>query len=83
MREGDAKERSTDIELPRKGSESGLTVDTGENVEGELLWTLHDDVFAGGVPPDHVVVLWPLEEPVDASGGARGRGGGRLTRRVL
>lgn len=47
-------------------------------MEGELLGTLHDDVFAGGVPSDHVVVLWTLEEAGgDASGGGdggRGRG---------
>lgn len=58
----DGKERSTDVELPRKGSKSGLTVDTWEDMEGELLWTLHDDVFTGGIPSDHVMVLWTLEE---------------------
>lgn len=53
-------------------------------MEGELLGTLHDDVFAGGVPSDHVVVLWTLEEAGgDASGGGRGEGEGGLTRRVL
>lgn len=26
-------------------------------MEGELLWTLDDNVFAGGIPADHVVVL--------------------------
>lgn len=80
----DGKERSTDVELPRKGSESGLTVDAWEDVESELLRTFYDDVFAGGVPSDHVMVLWTLEETGKyASGASRGKEGRRLTRRVL
>lgn len=39
-----------------------MTVDAGEDVEGELLWSLDDDVLAGGVPADHVVVFLALEE---------------------
>lgn len=71
------KERSTDVELPREGSKSGLTVDAWEDVEGKLLWTLYDDVFAGRVPSDHVVVLWTLEEAGETRRtryGGRGRG---------
>jgi hypothetical protein len=35
-----------------------LTVYTWKNVEGELLWPLYDDMFAGSIPANHVVVLW-------------------------
>ena len=42
-------------------------------MESELLWSLNDDMFTGGIPADHVVVLWPLEEAwVVVSGGERG-----------
>jgi hypothetical protein len=30
-------------------------------MEGELLWTLNDDVLALGVPAYHMVVLWTLK----------------------
>lgn len=79
----DGGERSTDVELPRKGSESGLTVDAWEDVEGKLLRTFYDDVFAGRVPSDHVVVLWTLEKPGGTRREERGGGGTGLTRRVL
>jgi len=79
----DGGERSTDVELPRKGSESGLTVDAWEDVEGKLLGTFYDDVFAGGVPSDHVMVLWTLEKPGETRREERGGGGAGLTRRVL
>lgn len=39
-----------------------MTVDTGEDVEGELLRAFYDDVLPGWVPPDHMMVLWTLEE---------------------
>ena len=31
-------------------------------MEGELLWTFHNDVLPRGIPADHVVVLWPFQE---------------------
>ena len=31
-------------------------------MEGELFWSFDDDVLAGGIPANHVVVLWPFEE---------------------
>ena len=31
-------------------------------MEGELLWPFDDDVFAGRVPSNHVVVLRAFEE---------------------
>lgn len=31
-------------------------------MEGELLWSLYDDMFAGRIPSDHVMVFWPLEQ---------------------
>jgi hypothetical protein len=34
-----------------------LAIYAGENMEGELLWPLDDDVFSLGVPTDHMVVL--------------------------
>lgn len=46
-------------------------------MEGELFWTLDDDVLAGRVPSDHVMVLWTLEETGDASGEGLLGGGGR------
>ena len=47
-------------------------------MEGKLLWTFYDDMFAGGVPSDHVMVLWTLEETGgDALGEGRGMHGGR------
>jgi len=53
-------------------------------MESELLWALDDDVFTSGVPANHVVVLWALEE---AGRGERGLLRGikreRRTRRAL
>ena len=50
-------------------------------MEGELLWAFDDDVFAGGIPANHVVVLWPFEEAwVVVSGGERGKVGRVETR---
>lgn len=54
----DFAHETIDIELPREAGESGLTVYTWKNVEGELLWPLYDDMFAGSIPANHVVVLW-------------------------
>lgn len=34
-------------------------------MEGELLWTLDNDVFASWVPADHVVIFGALEETVN------------------
>ena len=34
-------------------------------MKSKLLWTLDDDVLAGGVPPDHVVILGALEQRVE------------------
>jgi len=31
-------------------------------MKGKLLWSFYDDVLAGRVPSDHVVVFWALEE---------------------
>ena len=50
-------------------------------MEGELFWPLDDDMLAGWIPPDHVVVLWPFEETwVVVSGGERGKVGRVETR---
>ena len=45
-----------------EAGEARLAVDGRKDVEGELLWTLDDDVVAGWVPADHVVVFRTLEE---------------------
>jgi hypothetical protein len=50
--------------LPREASEAGLSVDAGEDMKSELFWSLDDDVLAGLVPADHVVILGSLEETV-------------------
>ena len=62
--------------MPRKGSKSGLTVDAWEDVEGKLLGSFYDDVLAGRVPSDHVMVLWTFEEAGETRRvGDGGRGG--------
>jgi len=38
-------------------------------VEGELFWPLDNNVLAGRVPADHMVVLWTLEQTVVVSDG--------------
>ena len=45
------------VQLARETRKARLAVDTGEDVEGELFWSLDNDVLAGGIPADHVVVL--------------------------
>jgi hypothetical protein len=54
-------------------------------VKGELLWLLHDDVFPGWIPPNHMMVFQTLEKPAQKNvrrgqkegrkGGTRGRTG--------
>ena len=34
-------------------------------MESELFWTFYDDMLAGWVPSDHVVVFWAFEETVE------------------
>ena len=48
--------------MPREGSKARLAVNAGEDMEGKLFWSLDDDVLSGGIPPDHVVVLWTFKE---------------------
>ena len=61
-----------------------MTINAWKDMESELLWALDDDVFTSGVPANHVVVLWALEE---AGRGERGLLRGikreRRTRRAL
>ena len=45
-----------------EGSEAGLAVDGGEDVESELFWAFYDDVVSCRVPADHMVVVWLLEK---------------------
>ena len=42
-------------------------------MEGELLGAFDDDVFAGGIPANHVVVLWSLEKAGEEDVSARRR----------
>lgn len=44
-----------------EAGEARLSVDGRKDVEGELLWTLDDDMVPGWVPADHVVVFGLLE----------------------
>ena len=52
-------------------------------MKGELLWLLHDDVFPGWIPPNHMMVFQTLEKPAQKNvrrgkrkeGGMRGRTG--------
>ena len=50
--------------MARETGKTRLTVDAWEDMERELLWSFDDDVFAGRIPADHVVVLWSLEKTV-------------------
>jgi len=42
-----------------------LTIDAGEDMESQLLWPFYDDVFACGIPADHVMVFWAFKETID------------------
>jgi len=53
-----AAAQDTHIELPREAGESGLTVYTWENVEGELFWAFDDDMLSSRIPANHMVVFW-------------------------
>ena len=57
----------TYVKLPGEARKARLTVDAWEDMKGELLWPLYDDVLSCGVPANHVVVLWSLEK----AGGGR------------
>lgn len=48
--------------MPREAGETGLSVNAWKDMQSELLWPLDDDVLAGGIPADHVMVLRSLEE---------------------
>lgn len=39
-----------------------MAVDGGQDMERKLLWPLDDDVLAGGVPANHVLVFGAFEE---------------------
>jgi hypothetical protein len=52
--------RNTNVELTREAGKSRLTVYTWQNMKSKLLWSLHDDMFAGRVPPNHMVILRTL-----------------------
>lgn len=54
----------TDIELAGETSESRLAIDTGQDMDGELLGLFNNDVFTLRVPSNHMVVLRPLEKTV-------------------
>jgi hypothetical protein len=45
-----------------------LTIDAGEDVKCQLLWSLNDDVLACWVPANHVVVFGALEETLERGG---------------
>lgn len=49
----DLAHETIDVELTGEGCETGLTVDTWEDVQCELLRSLNDDLFSIGVPTDH------------------------------
>ncbi len=49
--------RDAYVQLAGEAGKAGLAVDTGQDVEGELLGTLDDDMFALWIPTYHVVVL--------------------------
>ena len=66
----------TYVQLARETGKTRLTVDAWEDMKGELLWPLYDDVLSCGVPANHVVVLWSLEKTLgwmDGNGGKRGK----------
>lgn len=52
--------------MPGEARESRLTINAGKDMEGKLFWPLNDDMFAGGVPANHVVVLGAFEEAVES-----------------
>ncbi len=53
---------NTDVKLPREASKSRLTVYTWKDMKSKLLWSLYDDMFAGRVPPNHMVVFRTLKK---------------------
>ncbi len=61
--------------MPRERSKARLAVNAGENMERELLWTFDNDVLSGGIPADHVVILWPFEEAKRAVRNEKARDG--------
>lgn len=50
------------VELTGEGGESRLSINAGEDMEGELLWPLNDDLFTLGVPSNHMVVFGFFEK---------------------
>ena len=65
-------------------------------MKSKLFWLFYDDVFSCWIPPNHMVVFWTLEKPVQkvfrfsengrragAKGSERSNEKTVLTRRVL
>ncbi len=55
---------STYVELSGEGGETGLAIDTREDMQRKLLGAFDDDLFAVGIPSDHALILWSFEETV-------------------
>lgn len=58
--------KSTHVELARKRCEARLAIDTGKNVQRELLGAFDDDLLAFGIPANHVLILLFLEQATEA-----------------
>jgi hypothetical protein len=52
----------TNVELTRKARKPGLAIYAREDMDRELLWFFDNDVLAGGIPANHVVILSTLEK---------------------
>ena len=63
MRKKGTEKRRTHIELAGEGSKTGLAVDGGKDMEGELFWAFDNDMVASRVPSNHVVILLLLKQP--------------------
>jgi hypothetical protein len=49
------------IQLAREAGKARLTVDAGQDMQRQLLWTLDNDVFSCRIPSDHMVVFWTFK----------------------
>jgi hypothetical protein len=56
--------RITHIKLPRETGKARLSVDTRQDMDGQLLRLFDDDMLALWVPSNHVMVLRSLQKTV-------------------
>jgi hypothetical protein len=52
------------VKLPREASKARLTINAGQDMDGQLLWFFDDDMLALRIPADHMMIVRTFEQSV-------------------